>query len=179
MNIRKGKLSEFLGELKNLLLKTYKSLTEDTLVIIPTFGSQYDSIFFVVLDESINLESLTDSDIKEYIENKKIAGIGSLYSPAIWTLEPGASCLCDPGYESSLWGSEVLEEETSIKALDPYNLFTKDLIESLREAGRLSWKAVLDAHDRNAPEEELEGLIKAVGGTNFRKYRLNNLLKKG
>lgn len=120
-----GKLSTLTKEFKDLLLKTYPSLTAETLILVPLYGSIFDSVIFVVLDESLPLYELEDSDIAEFIEKKKIAGIGTLFSPAIWTLEPEAVALCKPEFENSLWGSDDEEIQNSIKEYDPHGIFSK------------------------------------------------------
>lgn len=110
---------------KDLMLKTYPSLTNESTILIPLYGSDFDSVIFVVLDETVSLEELEDSDIEELIKNKQVAGIGSLYGPAIWTLDPNAQCICDPGFETSLWGCDAEEEKLAIDGLDPYGIFQK------------------------------------------------------
>ncbi len=120
-----GKLSTLTKEFMDLLLKTYPSLTAETLILVPLYGSIFDSVVFVVLDESLPLYELEDSDIAEFIEKKKIAGIGTLFSPAIWTLEPEAVAFCEPEFEGSLWGSDDEEIQNSIKEYDPHGIFQK------------------------------------------------------
>ncbi len=120
-----GKLSTLTKECKDLLIKTYPSLSDESIILIPLYGSDFDSIIFVVLDEALPLDELEDSDIAELIEKKKIAGIGSLFSPAIWTLEPGAEALCEPEFKSSLWGVDNEEIQNSIKEYDPHRIFSK------------------------------------------------------
>ncbi len=119
-----GKLSELKKEFQDLLLSHYPVLEDSSVLLIPLFGSDHDSVVFLVLDESIDVSAVTDADILSWVKDKKVVGLCSLFSPAVWTLEEGAECLCEEGQEKSLWGAEEGSDATYIAEYDPHGIMS-------------------------------------------------------
>ena len=120
-----GKLSTLENsKFKDLLMKRYPTLTEESEVFIPFFGSEHDSVIFLVLDDPPDTEYVTDDLISYWIKEKKIVGLGWMYGPAIWLLEPGAEYLGDEQFKNSLWGSEEGMEESMLAEYDPYGIMS-------------------------------------------------------
>lgn len=120
-----GKLSELKKEFQDLLKAHYPVLKDSSTLLIPLFGSDHDSVVFLVLDdESLDVSTVTDEDILSWVKEKKLVGLCSLYGPAVWTLEEGAECLCAEGQEDSLWGTDEDSEATYLAEYDPYGIMS-------------------------------------------------------
>jgi hypothetical protein len=120
-----GKLSTLENsKFKELLMKRYPTLTEESEILIPYFGSEHDSVIFLVLDDLLDTGCITDALISTWVKEKNIVGLGWMYGPAIWLLNPGADYLGDEQFKTSLWGSEEGMEESMLAEYDPYGIMS-------------------------------------------------------
>jgi len=117
-----GRLSTLKKEFGDLLKSKYPTLTDESLLLIPHYGSENDSVIFLIIDETLDLTSVSDQDMMSWIKDKKAVGIGSLFSHPVWTLDPNSECLCDGTHSTSMWGCEEGSDEVYLKDYDPYGL---------------------------------------------------------